>query len=1000
MLDFPHEYRKVTDMKAKLAGTCPEPQTNRQLAEMLALGDTVFFGFRQEEGERRLLWTSPNATRVLGHTEAAMLAPGWWRAQTLAQDKAGASFESTEKDYRLRHGSGHLLWVRERLAPPAKSAAGAPEWLGAWNDIRPEREAAAMSAARAKIHPLLLSGALTEALNVIVRAAEEIFPDWRAAFWLFDESGQHFTLKSAPNMDKAYRSGTLGTLEDYGCAEHALHQDAPVFSENIAQATECAHCPQRVKTQALQRGPGWRALWSQPLPRGDETPLGVLNLYSRLANAPDEAMQESIRQLAAEASRAILFTQMAQRARQTEVILDLTHDGVIVTDPAPRIVYVNRAWCDISGYSPEEAKGSNPSLVKSEAQNAAFYKQMWNTLAAKGEWQGEIINRHKSGDDAPHFLSIRSICSPKGAPAYYVGVLTDLSRLKQSEHERDHDPVTQLPNRRQALQRLESLLEAAERERHNVGLMCIGLDHFKTISDSLGHQVGNRMMRLLAQRIRERMRSKDTLARMDDNEFMLIQARVKHPDEVARMAQIVLDILCQPIGIDDERKISVSASVGISLYPDDGKKASDLLQHADTAMYHARNQGRNTFCFYTPQISLQMRQRLHLETQMRQALECREFQLFYQPQADIASGRVNGVEALMRWQSSDFGAIPPSEFIPVAEQSGLILPMGAWALDEACRQTRVWLDAGLPPMTTAVNVSVHQFKSKTLVALVEAALCKHNLPAHCLEIELTESAFFSNAEEGIVICRQLHDMGVRLALDDFGTGYSSLAHLSRLPFDKIKIDQSFVRDLTSNPTNAAIARATIMLGQSLHMSVLAEGVETESQLDFLRRSGCVALQGFFFSRPLEAEACTTFLRASRQLPLAASAENRQRTLLLLDDEPNILHALQRLFRSDGYNILAATDPGEAFDLLARNPVQVVISDQRMPTMSGTEFLARVKDIYPDTMRIVLSGYSEIESVAQAVNRGAIYKFFTKPWDDSQLRDNIREAFVVAEKLAR
>jgi diguanylate cyclase (GGDEF)-like protein/PAS domain S-box-containing protein len=988
-------------MEAELAGKNHEEAARQQFFDLLALGDTVFFGFRRESGGRQLLWVSPNAARVLGYDEAAMSARDWWRAAVLAQDMEIAQSETEEKIYRLRYGGGRPLWIRERLARLPQSDGDASEYRGAWTNISPEMEAAAIGAARAEIHPLLENNALTEALNVIVRAAEEIFPDWRAALWLFDESGQDFFLKTAPNMDKAYRSGMADIQEHYGCATHALREDTPVLIDNIAQAAECARCPQRVKMQALQRGAGWQTSWSQPLPHDGETPLGAMNLYSRLAATPDEAMQATIRQLAAEAGRAVIVSRMAQRARQAEIVLTLTHDGVIITDHVPRIVQINPAWCDISGFSPEEARGRNPSLVKSSAQDETFYRQMWAALGAKGEWRGEIINRHKNGGNAPHFLSIRSVCDPRGRPTHYVGVLTDLSRLKQSEHERDHDPVTQLPNRRRAQQYLEAALMAAEHSGQGVGLMCIGLNNFETINDSLGLQMGNRVLRLLAQRIQERMRGKNTLARLDGSEFILIQEYVRQMDEVARMAQIVLDILYQPITIDDgKHEISVSASVGISLYPEDSKNANDLLQHAGTAMYHARNQGRNTFCFYTPQLSLQMRQRLHLETQMRQALECREFQLFYQPQADMASGRINGVEALIRWNSPDFGVIPPSEFIPIAEQSGLILPIGTWVLNEACRQTRLWLDEGLPPIPTAVNVSVHQFKSKNLVAAVEAALRKHNLPAYCLEIELTESAFFGNAEEAIVICRQLHDMSVRLTLDDFGTGYSSLAHLSRLSFDKIKIDQSFVRDITSNPTNAAIASATITLAQSLHMSVLAEGVETESQLDFLRQRGCVALQGFFFSHPLDAKNCTRFLREARQLPVAPGTELKQRTLLLLDDEPNILHALKRLFRLDGYKILSTADPNDAFDLLARNRVQVVISDQRMPTMSGTEFLSRVKDIYPDTMRIVLSGYSEIESITQAINQGAIYKFFTKPWNDNQLRDNIREAFRVAEKLAR
>lgn len=392
-----------------------------------------------------------------------------------------------------------------------------------------------------------------------------------------------------------------------------------------------------------------------------------------------------------------------------------------------------------------------------------------------------------------------------------------------------------------------------------------------------------------------------------------------------------------------------------------------------------------------------MRQRLQLENHLRRALEHGELSLHYQPQVDIRSGLINGIEALMRWHSPTLGEVSPTEFIPVAEQSGLIFPLGRWALEEACRQNKRWQNEGLPQLCVAVNVSVRQFHHPDLIATVSAALAASNLPPRCLEIELTESAFVANAEAAIRTSQQLHDLGVKLSLDDFGTGYSSLTYLSRFPFDKIKIDQSFVRDITSNPTNAAIANATIALADSLHMAVLAEGVETESQLGFLRQRGCNSMQGYLFSRPLPPEQFAALLREARTLPAGPAAQEAPRTLLLVDDEANILRALQRLLRQDGYRILATTSAAEAFELLAQNAVQVIVSDQRMPEMNGTEFLSRVKELYPNTIRIVLSGYSEVETITQAVNRGAIYKFFTKPWDDAELRKELREAFRVAEK---
>ncbi len=384
--------------------------------------------------------------------------------------------------------------------------------------------------------------------------------------------------------------------------------------------------------------------------------------------------------------------------------------------------------------------------------------------------------------------------------------------------------------------------------------------------------------------------------------------------------------------------------------------------------------------------------RLGLETALREALARDELSVVYQPQISLDSGHMIGMEALLRWSNPQFGAISPAEFIPIAEETGLILPIGEWVLRTACLHTRQWLDLGLARLRIAVNLSARQFHQSNLAALVGQTLAETGLAPGDLELEITESSFIDDVDGAIAQCQALKALGVKLSLDDFGTGYSSLAYISRFPFDKLKIDQGFVRDIIENPVNAAIATAAIVMARSLNLMVLAEGVETEAQASFLRGRRCDAMQGYLFSRPLTPVDFGQLLVGNKRLTLADSPRDSGQTLLLVDDEPNILSSLTRLLRREGYRILTATSPLEAFELLAKQPVQVIVSDQRMPEMSGTEFLARVRQLYPDTIRLVLTGYTDIDSITGAINLGAIYKFLTKPWDDDLLREQIREAF--------
>jgi EAL domain-containing protein (putative c-di-GMP-specific phosphodiesterase class I)/CheY-like chemotaxis protein len=391
---------------------------------------------------------------------------------------------------------------------------------------------------------------------------------------------------------------------------------------------------------------------------------------------------------------------------------------------------------------------------------------------------------------------------------------------------------------------------------------------------------------------------------------------------------------------------------------------------------------------------------LRLETDLRRAVAQEALEIRYQPQIDLITGRICGSEALLRWHHPELGPISPAEFIPLAEEIGLIESIGAWVIRTVCRQNKAWIDAGLPLLPVAVNVSPRQFRQENLAEIVTTALSESGLPGSGLELEITESAMIEHPSQVADVLSRLKTLGVKLALDDFGTGYSSLTYLSSLPFDKIKIDQSFIRDVITNPVNATIVAATIAMGRSLDMTVLAEGVENEAQLMFLRSRQCEAMQGWLFSRDLTADEFAALLKQGAMLKVGAGETAADETLLLLDDEPNILNALRRLLRREGYRILATTSPQEAFELLAQHRVQVIISDQRMPEMSGTEFLSRVKQIYPDTVRIVLSGYTDLQSITEAINRGAIYRFLVKPWDDEELRQQVREAFRVAHGLVK
>jgi len=680
-------------------------------------------------------------------------------------------------------------------------------------------------------------------------------------------------------------------------------------------------------------------------------------------------------------------------------ILATTRDAVMITDLVPKILAVNPAFTEITGYAAAEVLGKSPSILSSGRHDRAFYQAMWTSLRETGYWQGEIWNRRKDGEIYPELLTLNAVCNEQGELAHYVGVVTDLSQLRLNEERFQrlvhYDPLTGLPNRLLLEARLQHTLERAGREGNRAAVVVVDLDQFKTINDSHGHAAGDAMLVAVTQRLRARLREEDTLSRLAGDQFVLVLEALHEYQEAEIMARSIQASLETPFILPDGCKAYVRASVGISVYPQDGDTAQALLVGADAAVHRAKELGGRQFCYYTSELNVQARATLIMEDALRRALAQEEFVLYYQPKVDLRSGRILGAEALLRWRQPDGGLVSPLEFIPAAEKNGLIEGIGGWVIRDACRQMRAWQEAGLAEIKVAVNVSARQFRCGGLEDEVIQALAQHGVEPSHLMLELTESMLMEAPEEAVARMTALKRLGIRLSLDDFGTGYSSLAYLGRFPIDQMKIDRSFVTDIVTDPAAATIATSIIALAHRMRVGVVAEGVETEAQAGYLRQNGCDEMQGYLFSKPLPAEEFAELVRQGKHLPMP-EALLQSRTLLIVDDEPHILAALQRMLVDEGYAIFTATNAHEGLEILAKHPVQVILSDQRMPAMTGAEFLGRVKALYPDTVRMVLSGYAELETVVQAVNEGAIYKFFVKPWEDGQLRAQIRDAFLYYE----
>jgi diguanylate cyclase (GGDEF)-like protein/PAS domain S-box-containing protein len=548
--------------------------------------------------------------------------------------------------------------------------------------------------------------------------------------------------------------------------------------------------------------------------------------------------------------------QAEEEMRLAASVFHTTHEGILVTDARGVIVSVNPAFTEITGYEAEEAIGKTPRLLKSDHHGDDFYDTMWRELRAEGRWQGEVWNRRKSGEAILEWLTVSAIRSADGRHRRYIGIFSDITELRRKDeqirHQAYHDALTDLPNRSLLIDRLERAIASAARHNTSVATLFIDLDRFKVVNDSMGHHEGDKMLQIVAQRLVESIRKSDTVGRLGGDEFVVILTDFKEISEIIQVVEKLNYTLANPMNLGG-RTVHSGASIGIAVFPQDGADAMSLMRNADTAMYQAKAAGRGTFRFFDPSMNERAVRRMELEGQLRRALENEEFELFYQPKVNIKDGKLCGAEALIRWRQADGSLVSPAEFIPLAEETGLIVPIGYWVAEEACQQLRLWRDGGLLLSRIAINISPFHFQDENLPIRLEAIIAKTSLTGDALEVEITETAVMDDPRKATIMLERIRGLGIDVSIDDFGTGYSSLAYLKRFPISVVKIDRAFVAELGVNPEDAAIVKTIVALAKTLKLDVIAEGVETQEQWDFLAEAGCEIAQGYFFSRPLPAD---------------------------------------------------------------------------------------------------------------------------------------------------
>ena len=709
---------------------------------------------------------------------------------------------------------------------------------------------------------------LASVLKAIVLGIEQLNPRMMCSILLLDADGKHLGNIVAPSLPAAYNESIDGVEIGVGvgsCGTAAFTGQRVIVDDILTH-------PYWVDYKELATSAGLGACWSQPILSSSAQVLGTFAIYHHEAHTPEPADIGLIEQAAHLASIAISRKQAENELKIAATAFE-SQEGMIVTNTSNIILRVNHAFTKITGYSAVDAIGQSARFLSSGRQDKAFYQKMWDSVNNIGAWEGEIWNRRKNGEIYPEHLTISAVKNNDGIVTNYVATLTDITKSKAASDEIKnlafYDPLTQLPNRRLLLDRLTQATAASGRSKQIGALLFLDLDHFKTLNDTLGHDVGDMLLQQVATRLRSCVRETDTVARIGGDEFVLLLedldanalAAAAHTETVAEK---ILYALGQPYQLGIHLCYS-TPSIGATLLGYHEYGVDELLKQADIAMYEAKNSGRNMLRFFDPKMQEAIDNRVHMEFELRNAIEQQQFQLHYQIQVDD-SGVGLGAEALIRWQHPQRGIISPINFIPLAEETGLILPIGQWVLDAACAQLKSWGQHELTrKLTLSVNVSAKQLHQPGFVAQVHSAVTRHDINPSLLNLELTESMLLENIDGMIVSMNLLKDIGIRFELDDFGTGYSSLQYLKKLPLYRVKIDQSFVRDIAIDSSDRALVHTIITMAHSLDLEVIAEGVETEDQRQFLQANGCNHYQGYFFSKPVPLDQFEALLGIRRLL---------------------------------------------------------------------------------------------------------------------------------------
>jgi diguanylate cyclase (GGDEF)-like protein/PAS domain S-box-containing protein len=699
-----------------------------------------------------------------------------------------------------------------------------------------------------------------EVINQICRLAEGLVSNAFSSVMLMDDHTQLLNVYAAPSLttEQIQKIDGLRPSPGGGSCGNVIYQQKVQYVSNTLtdeRWEDIRHLAYEFDVKAC---------WSIPIFSAANKVIGTFALSSFEHREPGQFHRMLLEIGSSIIGIVLNRNQYQESLRQFEKVFEGSEQGIMVTDARHVILSVNPAFTKMLGFTLDDVKGKTPKILSSGLHDASFYRNLWQSIAHFGHWRGEIWNRRKNGEVFPEWISISEVKNAAGEVSHYVGTFSDISDLKSAQKEiqylSSHDALTGLPDIALFRDRLENAISIASAANSKIGLLALNLDNFKFLNDSLGYASGDKLLRLFAERLKACLRDTDSICRHGGDEFIILLNNMQDDDSISYIVDTLLNEISSPFAFAGSN-ISTSCSVGVAVYPTDGNDFEKLFGRARKAMSQAKEEGRNTARFFTEKLNNDSLHYLNIAYGLREALAQHQFELHYQPQISLNSAQVIGAEALIRWQHPQNGLQPPAQFISIAEQTGLIVDIGAWVIEEACRQAMEWQKNGLPALSMAVNVSAVQFRRGNLDKVIIKALEKTGLEPRLLELELTESILVEDIDHLLAQLDVLKKLGVKLAIDDFGTGYSSLAYLKKFNIDRLKIDQSFVRDINTDPNDAAIVRAIVQMAHTLNLDVIAEGVEDEAMLKHVRESGCDEVQGYFFSRPLPAQTFEAFIKS-------------------------------------------------------------------------------------------------------------------------------------------